>query len=172
MPIEYDPDTSEFRYEGNVVGRYEYDSGVARVSLNLTYQCGVNEWVVPVSWFAYGLSLLEKHQPPERNVILTIENDESDVAEKYNVRRTLIEVTIKRSGYVWRFHNKDADQWPPVLHAHDYEKRVKLDALTGDIYDAGTRERCARLSSKALREVHAQLRDSKGFAERLASLLP
>jgi hypothetical protein len=34
MPLQYDPDTSEIRYEGKVVGRYDYKDGTARVSVN------------------------------------------------------------------------------------------------------------------------------------------
>jgi len=39
MPLEYDSHTSEIRYEGKVVGRYDHKDGKARVSLNLTYEC-------------------------------------------------------------------------------------------------------------------------------------
>jgi hypothetical protein len=171
MPIEYDPNTSEFRYEGNIVGRYDYNDGIARVSLNLTYECDADEWVVPLSWFAYGLSLLEKHKPHERIVSLTIQTEELDIAEEYKVPRMLMEVIIKRNGYVWRFHKKDDDQWPSALHAHDNEKNLKLDALTGNIYDVATRHCCKKLSTKALKTVQDQLRGSKDFAARAAELL-
>jgi len=172
MALEYDSHTSEIRYEGRVVGRYDYENGKARVTLNLTYECAPEEWVVPLSWFAYGLSHLAKHKPQERVVSLTIETDEAEIAEEFQELRYLTEKTIKRGGYIWRFHKTDADQWPSALHAHEYDKNLKLDALTGDIYDAATRQRCKRLSARELARIHSELRQSRDFAARLAGLLP
>jgi hypothetical protein len=171
MPLEYDPNTSEIRYEGNIVGRYDYRDGRAHVSLNLTYECAKEEWVVPVSWFDYGLSFLEKHKAEERIVLLTIQTDEADIAEEYQVRRSLTEVTVKRDGYIWIFHKTNTDQWPSAFHAHDYEKHLKLDAVTGNIYDAYTRQCCKTLSSKALEKVHDKLRESRDFTSRITELL-
>jgi hypothetical protein len=171
MPLQYDPVTSEIRYEGKIVGRYDYRDGTARVSLNLTYECAPEEWVVPLSWFAYGLSHLAKHKPQEPVVSLTIETHEAAIAEEYDTLRMLTEKIVKRSGYVWVFHKTDTDQWPSALHAHDYEKNLKLDALTGDIFDAATRQRCKKLSAKELARIHEELRQSKDFASRIADLL-
>ena|GEM_PF-4428369 len=39
MPLEYDSHTNQIRYDGRVVGRYECKDGIARVTLNLTYEC-------------------------------------------------------------------------------------------------------------------------------------
>jgi hypothetical protein len=171
MPIEFDPTTSEIRYEGQVVGRYDYKDGVSRVSLNLTYECGPEEWVVPLSWFAYGLAKLEKHQPRENTVAMVVNTDETDIAEEYPVLRLLTERTVRQAGYIWVFHKSDADHWPSALHAHDYDKNMKLDALTGDIYDAATKQLCAKLKAKKLEEIHRELRQSKDFADKIAQLL-
>jgi len=169
MPLEYDSGTSEIRYEGKVVGRYDCEDGNARVSLNLTYECTPEEWVVPLSWFAYGLSHLAKHHQ-EPVVSMTIETDEAEIAQEYDALRMLTEKIVKRNGYVWDFHKTDVDQWPSALHAHDYEKNLKLDALTGDIYDASTRQRCKRLSTKELARIHDELRKSSDFAARITEL--
>jgi uncharacterized protein YfkK (UPF0435 family) len=126
---------------------------------------------VPLSWFAYGLSHLAKHKSQEPVVSLTIETDEAEIAEEYEVLRLLTEKIVKRSGHIWKFNKTDADQWPSALHAHDYDKNLKLNALTGDIYDASTRQRCKRLSTKELDRIHDELRKSKDFAARITDLL-
>jgi hypothetical protein len=154
-----------------VVGDYTIEDGRARVRLNITYECDLNEWPVPISWFAYGLSLLQKHQPRSDEQTLSISSDEQDIAEEYAALRQLTEKKIKRHGYVWCFNKTDADPWPSVLHGHDYDKNLKLDALTGNIYDAATRQCCKKLSAKKLAAIQGELRDSRDFAERVVQLL-
>ncbi len=171
MPLGYDLETHEILYEGRVVGRYDFENGKVKVNLNLTYESTPEEWILPLESFANGLSRLAKHKA-QAIVALTIETDETEIAEAYPVPRTLNEKLVKGSGYIWKFHKSDPDGWPSALHAHDYEKYVKLDALTGDIYDATTRQRCGRLSAKELARIHAELRQSKDFAATLAALLP
>jgi hypothetical protein len=51
--------------------------------------------------------------------------------------RYLTEKQIKRDGYIWKFHKNDADGWPSPLHGLEYEKGLKLDVLTANIYDVG-----------------------------------
>lgn len=171
MSIEYDPDTCEIRYEGKVVGRQSVENGVSRVTLNIEYKCDKGEWVVPLSWFGYGLSLLEKRKLQEKVVGLTLETAETEIAEKYPVPRHLTEKTVKRDGFVWRFHKNDPDRWPSSLHGHDYEKNLKLDALTGIIYDTQTRQPCMKLNTKELPRIHSALRESHDFTERMTGLL-
>jgi hypothetical protein len=43
------------------------------------------------------------------------------------------ELTLKRSGYKWRFHKNDPDPWPTKPQAHDYEEKVKLDIKDGTV---------------------------------------
>ena len=57
------------------------------------------------------------------------------------------------------------------MHGHDYDKGLKLDAITGNIYDVGTRERCKALKAKHLQDVQAELRASKDFKEAVATLI-
>jgi hypothetical protein len=69
------------------------------------------------------------------------------------------------------FHKTDVDTWPSILHGHEYDKNLKLDALTGDIFDVATRQRCATLTEKKLKVIQEELRQSKDFADRVALLL-
>lgn len=62
MPLEYEPITSEIRYERRKVGEYRVENGVAKVSLDITYECRTDQWMIPLSWFDYGLNHLEWHQ--------------------------------------------------------------------------------------------------------------
>ena len=45
---------------------------------------------------------------------------------------------------------------------------LKLDAITGDIFDATTRVRCMRLKKGKLRDIQTQLRDSPDFSATVA----
>jgi hypothetical protein len=170
MPIQFDPQTSELHYEGRPVGSVSIENGVATVTLNITYQCPMEEeWVVPLSWFAYGLRHLSKHhEPTPAHAELAVETDESSIAEEYDVPRLLTEQTIRAKGYIWRFHKSDADHWPSALHGHDYEKKLKLDAITGDIYDTATRHKCKKLRTKDLEVVQSKLRESDDFAAKVS----
>ncbi len=51
-----------------------------------------------------------------------------------------------------------ADDWPSPRHGHDHDKGLKLDASTGDIYDAVTRKRCKTLKQTDLRAIQGDLR--------------
>ena len=53
------------------------------------------------------------------------------------------------------------------MHAHEYDRNVKLDAITGDIFDATTRDRCMRLKKGKLLDIQARLRESPDFAALL-----
>mgnify|MGYP003627031335 CR=1 FL=1 len=165
MPLEYDPMSSKILYQGKKVGEYRVEDGVAKVSLEITYECSTAEWIVPLSWFDYGLNQLQQYRDNQRPVSLEVGTDEDDIGERYTSLRLLTEKTIKRKGYVWRFHKNDDDTWPSVLHGHEYDKNLKLDAVTGEIYDAGTRERCMRLNRKTLKFIQSELRESPDFSD-------
>jgi hypothetical protein len=97
---------------------------------------------------------------------LVLQTSEAEIAEEFQVRRSLNEKVVKRDRYIWKFHKNDPDHWPSDLHGHDYDKGVKLDAYTGDIYDVGTRQRCMKLNQKALNRIRQDLQNSKDFADR------
>jgi hypothetical protein len=155
--------------DGQEVGRYAVEGGVAKVKLDLTYECSTDEWVIPLSWFDYGLHKLQKYQP--RPADLQLKTGEDSIAEIYDVPRLLTEKLVKRAGYVWNFHKADADPWPSRLHGHDYENNLKLDAITGEIYDVGTRQRCKRLKGDDLKAVQQALRESKDFHDQVVHLI-
>lgn len=173
MPITFDPQTDEFTYEGRTVGTLSIEDGVATVKLDVTYTCDAEDWMAPLSWFAVGLRQLPKHQEPKvhADADLEVETDEASIAEEYDVPRLLTEQTIRAKGYVWRFHKSDADHWPSPLHGHDYEKKLKLDAITGDIYDTATRHKCKKLRSKDLVVIQSKLRESNDFVDKVNQLI-
>ena len=102
---------------------------------------------------------------------MVLNSDEGDIAEEYSVSRMLTERTVRQGGYIWVFHKNDVDHWPSALHAHDYDKNLKLDALTGEIYDAATKQRCGKLKTAKLEEIHGELRRSKDFTDKIVELL-
>jgi hypothetical protein len=169
MPLQYDPRTSKILFDGQEVGEYTVDNGIARVKLDLTYECSLEEWVVPLSWFDYGLHKLQKYQPPRDG--LNIRTQDSNVAEADDVQRSLNEKIVRRSGYIWTFHKTDVDPWPSTLHGRDYDKHLKLDAITGDLYDVGTRQKCGRLKDDALKAVQQELRNSKDFHDQVVAMI-
>jgi hypothetical protein len=171
LPLEFDSNTSQITYEGKVVGEYTVQDGRARVRLDITYECNIDEWMVPLSWFASGLSHLAKHQQPSGETVISLNSDEDDIDEEYDTRRLLTEKKITRHGYIWKFNKTDVDPWPSELHGHDYDKHLKLDALTGLIYDVATRQCCKKLKAKKLAVIQTELRKSSDFADRIVALI-
>ena len=168
MTLQFDPNTGKITYRGKEVGEHIFEDGRSIVRLNIEYKGG-DDWVVPLSFFAQGLALLDENRPPPAS--LTIKTPEDMIGEKFNVVRFLIEKQVKRNGYVWTFHKTDADNWPSRLHGHDYEKGLKLDAIKGGIYDVGTRELCKTLKCKHLKYIQAELRRSNDFKDKVATLI-
>lgn len=103
--------------------------------------------------------------------MLAVETPEAAIDKEFDVPQLLVEKLVKRKGYVWDFHKTDADPWPSRLHGHDYEKGLKLDALTGDIYDVSTRARCKTLKKSELKLVQAELRACKDFKDLVVELI-
>lgn len=168
MPLQIDPHTGKITYRGKEVGEHIFKDGRSTVQLNLEYEGG-EDWIVPLSWFAYGLSMLTENEPAQ--ALLTIETGEDSIADKFDVLRYLTEKLVKRAGYVWVFHKTDADDWPSPLHGHDYDKGLKLDAITGNVYDVGTKELCKKLKAGDLKAVQAKLRESKDFKDAAVTLI-
>jgi hypothetical protein len=72
---------------------------------------------------------------------------------------------VATKGKNWEFHKTDADPWPSMLHGHFYDARLKLDAITGKIYNS-ERQHCSNLKEKELRRVQLALLNSKDYTER------
>lgn len=169
MAIEYISDTGKLAYEGKEIGECFYENGKAVV----TFECSEDEWMIPISWLAYGLSRLEKYQikRSSENADLTIKTDYESIEQELPALRFLEEKTIKSNGFVWSFHKNDADPWPSLLHGHDYEKRLKLDVITGNIYDSATRECCKVLKQRDLKYIQEILRQSSDFHAKVVALI-
>lgn len=51
------------------------------------------------------------------------------------IPRLLTEQTIKVKGEVWRVHKNDADPFPSIPHAHNYESGMVLHLGSGEMFD-------------------------------------
>jgi hypothetical protein len=169
MSLQFDPFTGKITYHGREVGKHVFKDGKSTVRLTVEYETE-GEWTVPLTWFAYGLSMLPENRPAP--VLLEIQSAKDCIAQEFDASRYLPEKKIKGGGYIWKFHKTDADDWPSPLHGHDYDKHLKLDVLTGDIYDVGTRLRCKSLKAKDLERIRSHLRASKDFEESMTKHFP
>ena len=170
MSLKLNMEDDSIHYHGLEVGSVRTEGTKKVVTLNIEYTVEDHEeWFVPICWFAAGLATLAENQPPP--VLLTIESGEDVIAEEYDVARGLIEKTIKQQGYVWKFHKSDADNWPSELHGHDYDKGMKLDVLSGDIYDVLSRNRCKTLKRTELLRIQDELRKSKDFKTKIEKFI-
>lgn len=168
MSLQFDPQTGAITYNGKKIGEHTFKDGQSTVRFSIEYTT-TGEWILPLSGLAVGLSQLPENQPAKPT--LTIKTTDGAIDKEFDVPQLLIEKLIKRNGHVWDFHKTDDDPWPSRLHGHDYEKGLKLDALTGDIYDVATRKRCKTLKKRELKDVQTQLRDCKDFKDLVAELI-
>lgn len=155
-----------------IVGSVRFVEGKTTVHLNITYETTSNEWVVPISHLIYQLKKLPEYTLSAPEVGLVFETAEEDVEILDESFRRLDEKTIKGNGYKWCFHKSDADTWPSLFHGHDYEKGLKLDLITGKIFDSSTKKHCETLKERPLRKLQAALRESPDFAEKARIYLP
>ncbi len=169
MSFFFDVKTSDFIYKGQVVGSWRVEEGRGRIILNITYDVDEagSEIVELLSRVGFAIKEHGKKDPPPE-VLCTIETEKEDIEESVvGALRTLVEVTIKHDNYQWRFHLNDADPWPSIVHGHDYDRRLKLDAFTGKIYDTGTKQHCETLKKKKLAFIIAELKKNPEFKRRL-----
>jgi hypothetical protein len=64
---------------------------------------------------------------------------------------------IKSGGRIWIIHRSDLDPWPSKPHAHDYERRQKLDLRSGDIFSLPGRNQVEKLRRKDFLFLREQL---------------
>jgi hypothetical protein len=69
-----------------------------------------------------------------------------------SIPRLLTERTLKVCGEVWRVHKSDADPFPSVPHAHNYESGVVLHLGTGEMFDIN-RNFIGRIGTKQLTRI-------------------
>jgi hypothetical protein len=169
--LEFNPSSGDILFEGKRIGSTEFAGGRTRVAFNISYEADDGQWVVPLSWFAYGLRAAGFGERPP--TILEIAVDAADVEFLEPAGPVLlVEKTLKLDGYIWRFHKSDADHWPSPLHGHDYERGLVIDGIEGRIYDKATRTEVAKLRRKALDTLHREIRASKDLALLAARHLP
>jgi len=169
MSLKLDPQTNKIMLHDRVVGEFGFEDGMSVVRLNIELKGTADDLIVPLSLFAIGLSKIDKRKQSDDD--FTIETGEDSIEREFDVPRSLIEKIVKSSPYKWKFHKADADPWPSMLHGHDYEKGLTLDAITGEIYDAMTRQRCKTLHQKDLITVQETLRESCDFKDKVHTLI-
>lgn len=168
MSLQFDPNTQEILFKDRVVGRYTHEAGRSQLQIDISFECDPDTGIVPLCWLASELAQIGADKSTTPSPDLKIETDEDSLTDPLPVVRYLTEKEIKVSSYVWCFHKSDVDQWPSPLHGHAYDHRLKLDAITGYVYDTVTRKHCFHLKKKELKKVHDTLRASKDFAEKAA----
>lgn len=104
----------------------------------------------------------KEEEPIEREPDLIIETLKTDVHK--TALSSLYEILIRGDNYKWRFYKNDVDNWPSKLHGHDYDKKLKLDAFTGDIYNVNSRKKVSKLNKKSLKKVQDKLKSSSDFS--------
>ena len=82
MSLQFDPSTGKITYRGKEVGEHISKDGRYIVRLTIEYKAD-DDWVVPLSWFAYGLSKLAENQPAQ--TLLTVETSDDSIDEEYEV---------------------------------------------------------------------------------------
>ena len=167
MSLQYNQETRELFFKYDKVGECHYNGKTVQISLNFSYERSTEEWITPLSWFCYALSRILDQQASSRLISLEISCGDDEIEQTYDLARFLPEKTIKQKSYIWKFHKTDSDNWPSVLHGHEYQKSLKLDALNGNVYDAVTKQRCMRLKKHALLDIQERLRDSSDFRGKI-----
>lgn len=169
MALQFDPATGKISYRGREISEHAIEHGKSTVRITLEYETAGDDWIVPLSWLAHGLALLPENAP--KPPALTITTPDDSIAAEFDVPRLLTEKLVARGNYIWAFHKTDVDPWPSALHGHDYDKGLKLDVLTGDIWDVATRQKCKTLKAKHLNDVRDELRQSKDFKALVEELI-
>ncbi len=167
----FSPDTGDIVFRGKKVGSTSYVNGTTKVALNIAYESGDENWMLPLSWLGHGLRQARLDQRP--SIVLDVPFDTEDVELIASGGPVLlIEKTLKVDGRSWRFHKADADHWPSPLHGHDYDHGRVVDGITGAIYDTATRTYVGQLKPKKLVTMQEMLRASKDLAPLAAKHLP
>src|ERR1035437_910551 len=96
MSLQINTETGKITYRNKEVGEHIFKNGRSIVRLNIEYESG-DDWLVPLSWFAYGLSTIADNQQPP--ALLTIKMPKNGIAEEFEVPRYLTEKQVKRGGY-------------------------------------------------------------------------
>lgn len=143
-------------YRGKAIGRHRHENGIDSVEISLAYETGQDgEWVVPLAWLALGLRKLE---PPAAPAVLEFLTPNDQILMSGGVLRLLTEKDLTAGGRTWRFHKNDPDPWPSKLHGHALDEPLKLDAITGNIYDVVTKQKAGRLRKKELGRLQDAIR--------------
>lgn len=170
MTLQLDLKGSSVLYNGKRIGELVHKNGKTFVQLNLKYSATQENWIYPLIHLAEGLKRIET-SVKVKTATFQISTAEEDIARRYKKPQSLLEVLITRKNYNWTFHKTDPDLWPSPLHGHDYARNLKLDAVSGHVYDIGTKQRCQTLRKKTLKSIQKALRDSKDFKAKVEKFI-
>lgn len=81
------------------------------------------------------------------------------------------EALIKCGGRKWAIHLNDKDNWPSNFHAHDYEKKEKLDLFTGRVYNIQNKKNIKNMTAKKHKAILVELAKYKCFKEKAEDVL-
>jgi len=149
--------------DGKPVGKLETGSD-GKLRIILDFELDSDRAIAALAWFAH--SLEETRSPADFELVTPIKGMIFKGGQ-----HLLLEYTLKHAGHKWRFHKNDADDWPSIIHGHDYEANLKLNPFDGKFFDTTTREYQGRLTKRQLRTVQRGLLRSKDFEERFKKLL-
>lgn len=79
--------------------------------------------------------------------------EESIVPE--HLPKLLTEQTVKVKGEIWQVHKNDADPFPSIPHAHNYESGVSLHLGTGELFKK--RDSVGQIKCKKLKIIRNKL---------------
>jgi len=169
--LTFAPDNGDIGFRGKKIGLTKFADGTTTVSFAIGYESTDENWILPLSWLAYGLEKAGLNRHPA--VVLDVPFDGDDVDPVADAGPVLtVEKTLKVAGRSWRFHKSDGDHWPSPLHGHDYDHGRVIDGVTGAIFDRSTRTLVGQLKPKKLGTMHDMLRRSKDLAPLAATHLP
>jgi hypothetical protein len=161
--LQVDLDMTTILYRGKPVGRFEGDGDQKTITLDaLTFTTDTESAVMILGEFGASLRKIEPPRPP---TVLSVTTPVADVDETPGAIQLLTEKELKAGGYVWDFHKSDVDPWPSRLHAHEYEHNWKIDAITGEYFDATNHTSQGKLKPKALKDLQQQIWACKDLVE-------
>lgn len=133
----------------------------------MTFNKPVGEWIGTLTEIA---KILRNIDAPKPLVVLEYDYSDDDLDKMTDVSKLLIEFTVKLRNMKWIFHKTDADSWPSPFHGHDYERNLKIDAITGKLYDVSTRKIIGKLKKNKLADLQSKLKKSPDL-EHLCPLI-
>lgn len=95
-----------------------------------------------------------------KTVLYKIESNENVIPQDLLMQ---FKVKIKSKGLIWHIHRNDADPFPSIPHAHEYNSGIKLDLKNGKCYHK--KQLVSTLKKKDLLEIRKQASENFDLPE-------